>query len=190
MIFITGRRAVYRVIATLLPLLWSLWLLPFPATAAEVSEVPMAPQPAFSLPDIDGQLHSLDEFADKVLLVNFWASWCTPCIQELPGIRRLSAAMRGLPFAVIGINVGEAQRRVMAAATRNEMNFTVLLDTDSAVFRSWGASVLPTTYVLDRKGRARYLGRGPQEWDRADIIEMLRGLAEPDEPGSSSVKSK
>jgi hypothetical protein len=59
----------------------------------------------------------------------------------------------------------------------------VLLDKDSAVFNAWGANVLPTTYVLDRSGRVRYIGRGPLEWDRADIVDMLVELAEKPLPG-------
>jgi peroxiredoxin len=189
MIFTTGGHVAPRVIAMLLPVLWSLWFLPCTVAADEMSEVPSVLPPAFSLPDIAGQSHNLDEFAGKVLLVNFWASWCTPCIQELPGIRRLADAMRDQPFAVIGINVGEAERRVSATARRQEMNFTVLLDRDSAVFRSWSATVLPTTYVLDRNGLVRYIGRGPLEWDRADVVETLKQLAEQGKAVPLTVKS-
>lgn len=85
--------------------------------------------------------------------------------------------MRDQLFDVIGVNVGEEERRVTATVRRHEMRFTILLDKDSAEFRDWGADVLPTTDVLDRYGRLRYIGRGPLQWDRVDIIGMLRSLA-------------
>ena len=86
--------------------------------------------------------------------------------------------MADAPFAVIGVNVGETERRVQAAVKRLRMEFPILLDKDSAAFKGWGANVLPTAYVLDRNGWVRYIGRGPMEWDRVDIVDRLVQLAE------------
>jgi peroxiredoxin len=155
-----------------------LWLFPFWAMTGELSEIQDGRQPGFILPDLSGQQRSLDEFSGKVVLVNFWASWCRPCIDELPSIHRLTEAMHEKPFAVIGVNVAESAMRVRTAARRLGMKFPVLLDTDSRVFSGWGATVLPTAYVLDRNGRVRYVGKGPMEWDRVDIIEKLDELLE------------
>ena len=155
-----------------------MWLSPIPAPASELSEVPAALPPAFSLPDLAGHQRSLNEFTGKVLLVSFWASWCRPCIDEVPSILRLMEAMADTPFTVIGVNVGEAERRVQATVERLRMEFPMLLDKDSAVFKGWGANVLPTAYVLDSSGRVLYVGRGPVEWDRDDIVDMLVQLAE------------
>ena len=79
---------------------------------------------------------------------------------------------------MIGVNVGEAERRVQATVKRLRMEFPILLDKDSATFKGWGANVLPTAYVLDGAGKLRYLGRGPVEWDRDDIVDLLVELAE------------
>ena len=95
----------------------------------------------------------------------------------MPTIRRLSEAMADQPFAVVGVNVGEGQRRVRSAAGRLGIAFPVLLDRDSATFKAWGADVLPTAYVLDGIGRVHYIARGPLVWDRGDIIEELKHLA-------------
>ena len=159
-------------------LLLQLWLAPLGAMAGELSEISDGPQLGFTLPDLKGQQRSLDEFSGKVVVVNFWASWCRPCIEELPSIHRLIEAMREKPFAVIGVNVAESALRVRTAAGRLGMKFPVLLDTDSRVFKGWGATVLPTAHVLDRSGRVRYIGRGPLEWDRKDIVAMLNELLE------------
>ena len=85
--------------------------------------------------------------------------------------------MSDQPFTVVGVNVGEGERRAKAAAVRLGIGFPVLLDKDSTTFGDWGADVLPTAYVLDRTGRIRYIARGPVEWDRVDVIEILKQLA-------------
>ena len=154
-----------------------LWLCPLPTSAGGLSTVPREAPPRFNLTDLAGRQRSLEEFTGQVVLVTFWASWCTPCIEEMPTIRRLSEAMADQPFTVVGVNVGEGPRRARAAAGRLGIAFPVLLDRDSAIFNAWGADVLPTAYVLDAIGRVRYIARGPLAWDRDDIIEELKHLA-------------
>ncbi len=145
--------------------------------AGALSEVPATSPPDLSLADLSGQTRSLDELAGKVVLVNFWASWCTPCIQEMPSLKRLTKEMGDESFAIISVNVGEAKRRVQANVKRLDISFPVLLDKDKAVFHSWGASVLPTAYLLDRNGQIRFRAHGELEWDRVDVIEVVRKLA-------------
>jgi thiol-disulfide isomerase/thioredoxin len=137
------------------------------------------------LPDLEGRERQLDAYRGQVVLVNFWASWCTPCVTEMPSIQRLAEALRGKPFAVIGVNVAEGQGRAQMAARQMGITFPVLLDEDSAVFNRWGATVLPTTFLLDRDGVVRYLGRGPLEWDGVEamaLIERLLARATVDDP--------
>jgi len=160
-----------------------LWFYPLSAPAGELLEIPVALRPELNLPDLSGQQRNLGEFAGKVLLINFWASWCRPCIEEVPGIQRLIAVMGEKPFVVIGVNVGEGERRVEATVARLHMEYPVLLDKDSAEFKSWGANVLPTAYVLDGSGRVRYVGRGPLVWDQDDIVDVLVQLTEQQEHG-------
>ena len=173
----SSTRASFRQTAGIVLVFSALWLFPLATPAGELSAVPAAPPPGFSLPDTEGQQRSLDEFAGRVVLVTFWATWCRPCIEEMPSIQRLEAAMAQAPFSVVGVNVGEGERRVQATVKRLRMTFPVLLDQDSATFEDWGANVLPTAYVLDRGGRVRYLARGPVEWDRPDIVDRLKHLA-------------
>jgi peroxiredoxin len=154
-----------------------LLLCPLPAHAADLSQVPTALAPGLDLPDLAGRPRSLNEFEGNVVLVTFWASWCSPCIEEMPSIKRLTATMADQPFTVVSVSVGEGERRAKSAAVRLGIGFPVLLDRDSNVFKTWGADVLPTAYVLDRSGRIRYIARGPVDWDRDDIIGMLKQLA-------------
>jgi peroxiredoxin len=158
-------------------LLSLLWLSPLPTLAGELTALPAASPPGFSLPDLAGRPRSLDDFAGKVVLVTFWASWCSPCIEEMPSIRRLSARMANRPFTVVGVNVGEPERRARAAAGRLGIEFPILLDRDSSVFEGWGADILPTAYVLGRSGRVRYIAHGPVDWEQDEIVDTLKQLA-------------
>lgn len=135
-----------------------------------------------TLPDLEGRERSLVELRGKVVLVNFWASWCSPCLEEMPSLQRLANGMRDRPFVVIGVNVAEGEGRVKAVVQQLDIAFPVLLDEDSAVFTRWGARLLPTTYVLDREGVVRYIGRGPLEWDGVEASEMLNALAGSEAP--------
>jgi len=129
------------------------------------------------LRDLEGRQVTLADYRGKVVLINFWASWCTPCVREMPGISRLQVAMQDHPFQVIGINVGETAPRARTAATRLDLEFPVLLDTDSTTFRRWGAEVLPTSYIVDPDGVTRLVAFGPLDWDATDVIATLRSLA-------------
>jgi thiol-disulfide isomerase/thioredoxin len=144
--------------------------------ASELTTVEMGPAVSLSLPDLSGRQRRLEEFAGKVVLVNLWASWCTPCIKEVPSIQRLAEQMHREPFEVVGVNVAEAPRRVQTAVQRLGIEFPVLLDAESLLFERWEAKVLPATYLLDAQGRIRYLKRGPMEWDGAEATEAVRQL--------------
>jgi thiol-disulfide isomerase/thioredoxin len=166
--------------AMMLFLLSILYLAPQVVTAGELSKVPATQPQQFRLQDLAGNTHSLDEFTGKVILVNFWASWCIPCIEEIPTIKNLANIISDEAFVVIGINNAETSRSVQATVKRLDMDFLVLLDRKSEVFTDWGADVLPTAYVLDRSGQIRYIARGPIEWDSTEIIQLFqRLLAEP-----------
>ena len=147
------------------------------AAAGELSPVTATSPLVLHLPDLEGQVQALETLRGKLVLVNFWASWCTPCITEMPSIQRLADDMGDRTFAVVGVNVGEGESRVRAMVERLGLDFPILLDKDSAAFERLRISVLPTTYLLDGDGIVRYVGRGPFEWDSAEVKGILRDLA-------------
>jgi len=172
--------AVGNLTAVMLYLLSVSYLFPQVVTAGELSKVPATQPPHFRLQDLAGNTHSLDEFTGKVILVNFWASWCIPCTEEIPTIKNLAKVISNEAFVVIGINNAEMSRHVQATVKRLDMDFLVLLDRKSEVFTDWAADILPTAYVLDRSGQIRYIARGPIEWDGTEVIQLFkRLLAEP-----------
>ncbi len=144
--------------------------------AGELRTLEPAAAPVLELPDLNGVLRNLADWRGNVVLINFWAGWCQPCIEEMPGIRRLEEQMRGRPFTVVAVNVAEPQRRVAQTAVKLGLDFPVLLDAEGAVFKAWGGKGLPTSVLIDRNGTMRYLGLGPLEWDGAEAIDAIEGL--------------
>lgn len=146
------------------------------AGAHELSPGTSEPHAPLRLQDLGGREHDLGQLRGKVVLVHFWASWCAPCLREMPSLKRLASAGHPESLAVIAVNVGESELRAKAFSKRLGIEFPVLLDEDSAAFDRWGAMVLPTTYILDGEGRVRLVGRGPQEWDTAEMLQTLESL--------------
>ena len=152
------------------------------AGSNELSPYTAQPDTAvFDLPDIKGQQHSLEDFRDRVVLVNFWASWCPPCIQEMPVLERLKKKFNERPFEVLAVNVGEPKYRVWKFVKHISFGLPVLLDTHKDTFESWGASVLPTSFLLDRKGRIRYRVQGDIEWDSEEVVSLIEALINEEE---------
>ena len=130
----------------------------------------------FELEDLGGRPRGLPDHRGKVLVVNFWASWCGPCITEIPSLRELQEQMAGKPFEILAINYMEGKFKVHKFTGMVEMPFTVLLDPDGATFKAWGAQVLPTSFLLDTDGRVRYWVQGPIEWTSPEVIKAVEGL--------------
>lgn len=132
--------------------------------------------PPLSLPDLSGRTVSLADFRGKVVLVNFWATWCEPCRDEMPAFERLRASLAGRPFEVIAVNLAEPEARIRAFIEKVPMPFPVLLDRDMAAAKAWGARVLPATYVVGPDGRIRYHHRGELDWSKDPARKLVVDL--------------
>lgn len=130
----------------------------------------------FSLKDLKGTQHALTDYAGKVVLVNFWASWCPPCIKEMPEMAKLKQRMEGRPFEILALNVGEKKYKVWKFVRLVEFDLPVLLDTSSDAFRAWGVETLPTSFLVDAEGRVRYRVRGDPGWNRENTIAVIEQL--------------
>ncbi|MBP6733208.1 MAG: TlpA family protein disulfide reductase [Chromatiaceae bacterium] len=150
--------------------------LALPCWAGELRPLEARTAPALELPDLGGAMHRLADWRDQVILLNFWASWCQPCVAEMPGIQRLEGQMRGRGFVVVGVNVAEAQRRATRSVEQMGLGFPVLLDAEGETFHAWGGKALPTSALIDRQGRLRYVGLGPLEWDGAEALGRVESL--------------
>jgi thiol-disulfide isomerase/thioredoxin len=131
---------------------------------------------AFSLADLGNNTTQLDQYRGKVLLVNFWASWCPPCIKEMPSLQRLQQRLDDEPFTILTINVGEQKYKVWKFVQLINFTLPVLLDPKSQTFYEWDSSILPTSFLLDRQGRVRYRVQGDLEWDSEEMVSLIRML--------------
>lgn len=147
----------------------------FDAAAADTVVRPSV-APPFSLHDLDGRLHRLSDFTGKVLVVNFWASWCVPCREELPSMNRAAKKLLQEPVTWLAVNVGEDRQAVAAFLTDFPIDFRVLLDSSGQVSQSWQVTGMPTTFVVDRQQRVTRKIVGKREWDDGKHLRLLREL--------------
>jgi len=172
-----------RTFACLL-IVWSM-LVPLGAGAQALAPWPGGGTPSLELSAIDGRLHRLADYRGRVVLVNFWATWCAPCRAEMPSIERLRRSLEREPFAVLAVNVSEDAGAVRAFAARVAMGFPLLLDLDGQVTRAWRARALPMTFIVDPEGRIRYQALGARDWGEPEIRSTLRALM----PGARPLES-
>jgi thiol-disulfide isomerase/thioredoxin len=133
--------------------------------------------PDFSLPNLDGRLMTLGDFNSSVLLVNFWATWCAPCIEEMPSLQALARKIPGGQLTVVAINFKEGAAKIGDFLRRTPLAITLLRDTDGLTAGRWGVLGLPASYVLDRQRRVRHQVGEAIDWDRPDVVDQIKGLA-------------
>ncbi|HVP39926.1 MAG TPA: redoxin family protein [Candidatus Saccharimonadales bacterium] len=131
------------------------------------------PKIGFTLPDLAGKQRSLDDFKGRVVLLDFWASWCGPCRMEMPSIQKLHQEFKGKGLVVLAVNQGEEAERAGAFLKQNGYTFTALLDAGGTVGQQYGAAGIPTVAVIDRKGTivAHFVGVRPEEELRAALAK-------------------
>lgn len=132
--------------------------------------------PAFTLPDLKDKIHRLSDYRGKVMLINFWASWCPPCIYEMPELTRLQQQLADRPFEIIALNVGEKKYKVRKFTKLINFQLPVLLDTRNDTFKDWGVQTLPTSFLVDGNGQIRYRVRGNPGWEHEDTITVIEKL--------------
>jgi thiol-disulfide isomerase/thioredoxin len=133
--------------------------------------------PALELNALDGKPQRLEDYRGRVVLVNFWATWCAPCLEEMPSIERLRRSFDARRFAVVAVNVGEGAAKAAAFAEKMELGgFNVLLDREMKASKAWGARVLPMTFIVDAGGKVRYSYRGAIDWSRPDVRAEIARL--------------
>jgi len=145
--------------------------------------------PAFEGRTLDGQPVSLRDLRGRVVVLNVWATWCAPCVQEMPALERLHRALAPEGLAVIGVNVDAAPTLLEGAGLRLEdrvaafveelgLTFPIWLDSERAIEKAYRITGLPTTFVIDRNGRIVRQDRGAVAWDEPPHSTQIRELLE------------
>ena len=145
--------------------------------------------PPLELLDLAGKRHALDAYRGRVVLVNFFGTWCPPCLQEMPSLLLLAKALEDRPFAVLAVDVGDSPARLRQVFGKQRAAFTILLDSGRLAARSWQAQAFPTSFVLDTEGRIRYSAEGPIEWDDPGVARPIVDLL-PKAPHSPKAEKK
>jgi peroxiredoxin len=145
-------------------------------SAAAPAVAPPAPAPDFTLRALSGPNLRLAEQRGQVVMVNFWATWCGPCRQEMPHLNRLYEKYRASGFTLLGINVDDDTYKAADLASKLAVKFPVLFDTDKRVSRAYDLSAMPATVLIDRDGRVRYQHRGYRSGFEDTYEQQIREL--------------
>jgi peroxiredoxin len=148
--------------------------------AMGMAKVPPKAAPDFTLPAVDGKQVSLQDYRGKVVFLNFWATWCIPCREEMPALERLHQTYRqSQDFAVISIDYKESAEQVQAFFQKHALTFPALLDQSGSVSRDYLVSGMPTTYLIGRDGMLLARGVGGRDWTRAEALALIKALVKP-----------
>lgn len=132
--------------------------------------------PPLALKDLNGRMHKLEDYRGKVLMLQFWATYCPPCIKEMPSMQRLEKKLAGKPFAILAVNMGESDQEVREFLNRIKVNFTILMDSEGQALSAWKVFVAPSTFLLDPAGNVRYTLQGGAEWDESEYVRKITEL--------------
>ena len=131
------------------------------------------PAPDFDTVDLKGDVWSLSDLKGKVVFVNFWATWCAPCREEMPSMQRLYDKMPKDKFEMIALYNNDKKQPVMNFVSQMRLTFPIWSDEHNFAGTKYGLTGLPETYIVDKNGIIREKFIGPAEWDKPETIEML-----------------
>jgi thiol-disulfide isomerase/thioredoxin len=142
--------------------------------AVEADEMDGAAAAAFKLPTRGGTEVDLSSFRGKPILVNFWATWCPPCREEMPSLSRLAQSFDPQSFEVVTVSVDEGWEPVDKFFSGSKIQFRVLLDDGARISRMYGTSKFPESYLVDKDGRLRLKFVGPRNWMDPNMATLLQ----------------
>lgn len=131
---------------------------------------------AIKLHDANGQLTQRNDYRNKVTVVNFWATWCPPCIEEIPSLNRLRKLMQGKPFELISINYAEDKSTIKGFLAKVNVDYPVLLDQDGSFAAQWNVVAYPSTFVIGKDGKIKYGVNAAIEWDNPQLVTKINQL--------------
>jgi cytochrome c biogenesis protein CcmG, thiol:disulfide interchange protein DsbE len=154
-------------------------LVAFASTALAESDIkPWKGKPTLSLArdGLDGKAVDLKELQGRVLVVNFWATWCEPCRDEMPSLQRLREKLDGKALEVLTVNYGESREKILQYLGREKIALPVLLDPEKESAKEWGVGGLPMTFLVDSTGRVRYSVFGECDWSEGASFALVEKL--------------
>lgn len=133
--------------------------------------------PGFTLQNLNGSPVNLGDFRGKVVLLNFWASWCGPCKKEIPALKRLYQVRKGPDFEILAVSLDRtAGDKVASFVNANQMEFPILLNPDGDMGGRYWVRGIPTSFLLDKKGIVKWKVVGGKEWDGTEVLNRIDQL--------------
>jgi thiol-disulfide isomerase/thioredoxin len=136
------------------------------------------PVPAhnFKSTRMDGSMVQLSDYKGKFVFLNFWATWCVPCVEEMPAMERLAEKLKGKPFVVVAVNMMEPLPVVKKFVARLKLTYDIVMDEAGDIGGNYAANRLPLTYIIDKKGNIIHRAIGARIWDNKDSIAFFQKL--------------
>ena len=133
-------------------------------------------QTEINLPDMQGNMHSLQDYQGNIVLVQFWATYCTPCRKEMPSMNKMMKKMGDVPFKILAVDMGETREEVSRFVNEVKPEFTILMDEDGKSIADWKVFAAPSNFIIDPQGKIRYTLFGGVEWDSDQLVNKLKAL--------------
>jgi peroxiredoxin len=134
------------------------------------------PAAEFTLSDLDGKVYRLADYRGRVVIVNFWATWCPPCRFELPSMEKAYQILKKQDVVMLGINVGEDADTIFSFTADYPVSFPLLLDKEATVIKQYPVIGLPTSYIINPKGQLVYRVIGTRDWTDATLLKTILDL--------------
>jgi thiol-disulfide isomerase/thioredoxin len=149
-----------------------------PPLSHSLTALEPSPAPELKFKDLEGRMHDLAGLRGKVVLINFWATWCPPCRREMPSMERLTQTLKGEAFMALAVDVGEDADTIETFTSQLDATptFPILLDTRGRSMKAWKVSGLPTTFLVDKQGRIVASAIGGREFDHPEVVRTIREL--------------
>lgn len=125
---------------------------------------------------MDNHKYNLQDYRGKVVVLNFWTTWCPPCVEEIPSLGRLQQAFSEKDLVVLSVDIGESKKEVETFLQQVPADFPVLLNPEGNTVKQWKIIAFPTTFIIDRNGTIKLSYYGGLVWDNPDIVKQLQEL--------------
>ncbi len=132
--------------------------------------------PAFQLQAMSGKPEDLARYKGQVVMINFWATWCGPCREEMPKLEAIHKRYKARGFTMLGVNVEPDSAEAVKWLAQRPVTFPILFDTDSKVSKLYSVSTMPSTVIVDRQGKLRWMHRGFKANDENEYLDQIAKL--------------
>jgi peroxiredoxin len=139
------------------------------------------PAPDFSFPGLTGNMVRLSDYRGKVVLVNVWATWCQPCVAEMPSMEKLYRQLKGEKFEILAVSIDSPGAAAVEPFLKQiNLSFPILIDSQGSIKTAYNLSGVPESFIINRQGNLAQKIVGPLDWAAPEVLKYFRGIIESD----------